>query len=130
MTTVSIPVGRHTIEGDLVWPENAKAAVIFAHGSGSSRHSPRNKYVAEALNRASFATLLIDLLTAEEERVDFATAEYRFNIDLLAGRLIAATDWSRNDQRLSNCATGYFGASTGAAAALAAAAKRPADIRA
>jgi dienelactone hydrolase len=130
MTKVSIPVGRHTIEGDLILPENAKSAVIFAHGSGSSRHSPRNKYVAEVLNRAGFATLLIDLLTPEEELVDIRTAEHRFNIDLLADRLIAATDWSEKDPRLSSLAIGYFGASTGAAAALVAAAKRPEHIRA
>jgi pimeloyl-ACP methyl ester carboxylesterase len=130
MTKVSIPVGRHTIEGDLILPENAKSVVIFAHGSGSSRHSPRNKYVAEVLNRAELAILLIDLLTAEEELVDIRTAEHRFNIDLLADRLIAATDWSGKDARLSSLAIGYFGASTGAAAALVAAAKRPERIRA
>jgi|ERR1051326_3348967 dienelactone hydrolase len=124
MTTASIPVGQHTIKGDLVLPENAKGAVIFAHGSGSSRHSPRNKYVAEVLNRAGLATLLIDLLTTDEELVDIRTAEHRFNIDLLAARLIAVTDWSGKDPRLSRLAIGYFGASTGAAAALVAAAKR------
>ena len=130
MTTVTIPVGQNTIEGDLILAENAKAAVIFAHGSGSSRHSPRNKYVAEVLNRAGLAILLIDLLTAEEELVDIRTAEHRFNIDLLANRLIAATDWSRKDPRLSSLAIGYFGASTGAAAALVAAARRPERISA
>jgi pimeloyl-ACP methyl ester carboxylesterase len=130
MTTVSIPLGPDTIQGDLVLPENANAAVVFAHGSGSSRHSPRNKFVAEVLNRASLATLLIDLLTAEEELVDIGTAEYRFNIALLADRLIAATDWCRKHSRLSNFAIGYFGASTGAAAALVAAAKRPEHVTA
>ncbi len=130
MRTVSIPVGQHRIEGDLILPENAKAAVTFVHGSGSSRHSPRNKYVAEVLNRAGLATLLIDLLTPEEELVDIRTAEYRFNIDLLADRLIAATDWSAKDPRLSSLSIGYFGASTGAAAALVAAAKRPERISA
>ena len=124
MTKVTIPAGQGVIEGDLRLPENAKGTVIFAHGSGSSRHSPRNKYVAEVLNRAALATLLIDLLTAEEELVDIRTAEHRFNIDLLADRLIAATDWSEKDARLSNLPIGYFGASTGAAAALVAAAKR------
>jgi pimeloyl-ACP methyl ester carboxylesterase len=123
MTKVTIPVGQNAIQGDLILPEGAKGAVIFAHGSGSSRHSPRNKYVAEVLNRAGLATLLIDLLTAEEELVDIRTGEHRFNIDLLADRLIAATDWSEKDPRFSNLATGYFGASTGAAAALVAAAK-------
>ena len=125
---VTIPAGQGVIEGDLRLPENAKGTVIFAHGSGSSRHSPRNKYVAEVLNRAALATLLIDLLTAEEELVDIRTAEHRFNIDLLADRLIAATDWSEKDARLSNMPIGYFGASTGAAAALVAAAKRPERI--
>jgi putative phosphoribosyl transferase len=123
MIKVTIPVGQNAIEGDLILPEGGKGVVIFAHGSGSSRHSPRNKYVAEVLNRAGLATLLIDLLTAEEELVDIRTGEHRFNIDLLADRLIAATDWSEKDRRLSNLATGYFGASTGAAAALVAAAK-------
>jgi putative phosphoribosyl transferase len=130
MTTVTIPVAQDTIEGDLTFPENAKAAVIFAHGSGSSRHSPRNKYVSEMLNNAGLATLLIDLLTAEEELVDIRTAEHRFNIDLLADRLIAATDWSSKDSRIANLPIGYFGASTGAAAALMAAAKRPERIEA
>jgi len=130
MRTVSIPVGQHRIEGDLILPENAKAAVTFVHGSGSSGHSPRNKYVDEVLNRAGLATLLIDLLTPEEELVDIRTAEYRFNIDLLADRLIAATDWSAKDPRLSSLSIGYFGASTGAAAALVAAAKRPERISA
>jgi pimeloyl-ACP methyl ester carboxylesterase len=104
--------------------------VIFAHGSGSSRHSPRNKYVADVLNRGGFATLLIDLLTSDEELVDIRTAEYRFNIDLLADRLIAATDWTAQVPTLSRLALGYFGASTGAAAALVAAAKRPQRISA
>jgi putative phosphoribosyl transferase len=124
-TTVSIPVGQHAIQGDFALPGDPKAAVIFAHGSGSSRHSPRNKYVAEILNQAGLATLLIDLLTAEEELVDIGTAEHRFNIGLLADRLVAATDWAHQDQRLSHLPLGYFGASTGAAAALVAAAKRP-----
>jgi dienelactone hydrolase len=123
MTTVSIPVDQDFIEGDLILPENAKAAVIFAHGSGSSRHSPRNKYVAETLNHAGLATLLIDLLTVEEEVVDIGTAEYRFNVGLLANRLVVATDWAVNDHRLKNLPIGYFGASTGAAAALVAAAE-------
>ena len=125
MTTAIIPAGEGSIEGGLVVPDSAKGAVIFAHGSGSSRHSPRNKYVAEVLNRAGLATLLIDLLTAEEELVDIRTAEHRFNIGLLADRLIAATDWSAAHPQLRDLATGYFGASTGAAAALVAAAERP-----
>src|ERR671936_1251137 len=120
-TAVAVPLDAQSLYGDLVIPENAKGIVIFAHGSGRSRHSPRNKYVAEILNRAALATLLIDLLTAEEELVDIRTAEHRFNIDLLADRLIAATDWSEKDARLSSLAMGYFAASTGAAAALVAA---------
>jgi putative phosphoribosyl transferase len=130
MLTVSIPIGQDSIDGDLVLPDHAKAVVIFAHGSGSSRYSPRNRYVAEVLSRAAVATLLIDLLTEEEELVDIRTAEYRFNIDLLAERLIAATDWSRGEPKLSNLPMGYFGASTGAAAALVAAANRPDRIEA
>lgn len=129
-STISIPVGREPIYGDLTLPANAKGMVIFAHGSGSSRHSPRNKYVAEMLNRTGFGTLLIDLLTIAEERVDIRTAEYRFNIDLLADRLIVATDWATLDSRLIGLNTGYFGASTGAAAALIAATKRPSEITA
>ena len=129
-SAVSIPVGRDSIEGDLTLPAHAQGVVIFAHGSGSSRHSPRNKYVAEMLNRGALATLLIDLLTREEEVVDIRTAEYRFNIDLLANRLIAATDWAAQLPTLSGLALGYFGASTGAAAALVGAAKRPQRISA
>src|SRR5262245_31741999 len=113
---VIIPVGEYAIEGDLILPVETHAAVIFAHGSGSSRHSPRNKYVAEILNQSDIATLLIDLLTMEEERVDIGTEEYRFNIRLLADRLIGATDWAGTDHRLSSLPMGYFGASTGAAA--------------
>jgi pimeloyl-ACP methyl ester carboxylesterase len=123
--TVSIPVGPYVIQGDLTVAADAKAAVIFAHGSGSSRHSPRNKYVAEILNRGGLATLLIDLLTLEEEVVDNRTAEHRFNISLLAQRLVGSTDWAREHSKLSSLPLGYFGASTGAAAALVAAAQRP-----
>jgi putative phosphoribosyl transferase len=129
-SAVSIPVGRDSIQGDLTLPADAEGAVIFAHGSGSSRHSPRNKYVAEVLNRGALATLLIDLLTPEEEVVDIGTAEYRFNIDLLAHRLIAATDWAAQLPTISSLPVGYFGASTGAAAALVGAASRPHRISA
>jgi len=129
-SAVSIPVGQDSIQGDLTLPAHAQGVVIFAHGSGSSRHSPRNKYVAEMLNRGALATLLIDLLTREEEVVDIRTAEYRFNINLLADRLIAATDWTARVPTLSGLALGYFGASTGAAAALVGTAKRPHRISA
>jgi len=121
---VSIPVGRYSIQGDLTIPRGSVAAVIFAHGSGSSRHSPRNKYVAETLNERGLSTLLIDLLTTEEEAIDNLTAELRFNIRFLADRLVAATDWVRQQRSLSTLRLGYFGASTGAAAALVAAAQR------
>jgi len=117
LSAVTIPIGLDAIQGDLTLPVDSPAAVIFAHGSGSSRNSPRNKYVAEMLNQVGIGTLLIDLLTMEEERIDIGTAEYRFNIGLLAERLVAATDWADTDPRLSNLALGYFGASTGAAAA-------------
>lgn len=129
-STVSIPAGEYAIQGDLTLPASAQGAVIFAHGSGSSRHSPRNKYVAEVLNLGGLATLLIDLLTAEEELADMRTAEYRFDIPLLADRLLAATDWAAKVPSIANMAVGYFGASTGAAAALVAAAKRPQRISA
>jgi pimeloyl-ACP methyl ester carboxylesterase len=128
--TVSIPLGKKIIQGDLTVPAGAKGAVIFAHGSGSSRLSPRNKYVAEILNHADLATLLIDLLTLDEEDVDNRTAEHRFNISLLADRLIGATDWARQHAQLSSLPMGYFGASTGAAAALVAAARRSGVIEA
>jgi putative phosphoribosyl transferase len=123
---VSIPIdGKDTIHAELtVFPE-ALGAVIFAHGSGSSRQSPRNRYVAEVLNQAGLATLLVDLLTQEETVVDNRTSEFRFDIDLLADRLIAATDWLRQHRTLTSAPLGYFGASTGAAAALVAAAERP-----
>jgi putative phosphoribosyl transferase len=129
-STVSIPAGEYAIQGDLTLPASAQGVVIFAHGSGSSRHSPRNKYVAEVLNRGGLATLLIDLLTPEEELTDMRTAEYRFDIPLLADRLLAATDWAAKVPSIANMAVGYFGASTGAAAALVAAAKRPQRISA
>lgn len=128
---VKIPISKTSaIEGNLTIPPNAKAVVIFAHGSGSGRFSPRNQYVAKVLNNAGLATLLIDLLTAEEEETDVVTAEFRFNIDLLAQRLISTTEWLKQDPNTKNLALAYFGASTGAAAALIAAAKLPDDIKA
>ena len=119
---------QNVIEGNLTVPNtiniDAKGIVIFAHGSGSSRHSPRNKYVAKVLNDAGIATLLIDLLTSKEEAVDDITREHRFNIQLLAKRLLAATDWVSQNDKFKILKIGYFGASTGAAAALMAAAER------
>ena len=119
---------QNIIEGDLTIPNitiDAKGIVIFAHGSGSSRHSPRNQYVAQVLNNAGIATLLIDLLTKEEEKIDDVTREHRFNISLLARRLLASTDWISQHPKIRNLNIGYFGASTGAAAALVAASERP-----
>jgi putative phosphoribosyl transferase len=127
-TEMKIPVGNVVVEGTLTLPPGAKGVVLFAHGSGSSRFSPRNQYVAKEFNKAKIGTLLFDLLTPEEEEVDVVTAEYRFNITLLAKRLIGATEWLRNDPQTKKLAFGYFGASTGAAAALIAAAKLPNEI--
>jgi putative phosphoribosyl transferase len=122
---VSVPAGSVTLDGNLTIPQSARAVVLFAHGSGSSRHSPRNRYVARVLNEAKLATLLIDLLTLHEEVVDARTAHLRFDIDLLAERLVDATDWLTQFPDTKGFPIGYFGASTGAAAALAAAAVRP-----
>jgi putative phosphoribosyl transferase len=126
---VRIEVGDVVLAGDLVTPEDAIGVVVFAHGSGSSRHSPRNRFVAKTLNGARIGTLLIDLLTREEEVYDRATGELRFDVALLANRLIAAIDWLRAGPAAS-LRLGLFGASTGAAAALVAAAERPDDIAA
>jgi putative phosphoribosyl transferase len=122
---VQVPAGTVTLEGNLTLPEEAQAIMLFAHGSGSSRHSPRNRYVARVLNEAKLATLLIDLLTLHEEVIDTRTAHLRFDIDLLAERLVDATDWLTQFPDTKHLPIGYFGASTGAAAALAAAAVRP-----
>jgi putative phosphoribosyl transferase len=127
-TEMKIPVGNIVVEGTLTLPPEAKGVVLFAHGSGSSRFSPRNQYVAKEFNKKTIGTLLFDLLTREEEEEDVVTAEYRFNIALLAERLIGVTEWLRNDFLTSRLCFGYFGASTGAAAALIAAAKLPSDI--
>jgi len=126
---VKIPIGRVTIEGNLVQP-GAKGVVLFAHGSGSSKFSPRNRYVAKVLHEEGIATLLIDLLTKEEEKTDLRTRQFRFDINLLSQRLIGATEWLKKNPATKNLAVGYFGASTGAAAALIAAAKLPEDISA
>jgi putative phosphoribosyl transferase len=119
-----------TLEGDLTLPAGARGMVVFAHGSGSSRHSPRNRRVAAFLQQAGFATLLFDLLTADEEAVDVHTAHLRFDIGLLAGRLVGALDWLDRQNETRGLAVGCFGASTGAAAALVAAAERPEVVRA
>jgi dienelactone hydrolase len=122
---VVVPADTIELAGDLAVPDAATGAVVFAHGSGSSRHSPRNRYVAGVLNEAGLATLLIDLLTAEEEQLDIRTRELRFDISLLADRLLGATDWLAAEAATRGLPLGYFGASTGAAAALVAAAARP-----
>jgi putative phosphoribosyl transferase len=122
---VVIPTGPATVEGSLTLPAGAKGVVLFAHGSGSSRHSPRNRYVARELNDASLATLLIDLLTPGEEEVDLRTRELRFDIGLLAERLVGATRWLTESSPTGHLEVGYFGASTGAGAALVAAAELP-----
>ena len=122
---VRIPAGTVSLQGDLARPDDCRAIVLFAHGSGSSRHSPRNRYVAGVLRRAGLATLLMDLLTEEEEAIDARTAHLRFDITLLAERLVAATDWLASEPTTGGLAVGYFGASTGAGAALVAAARRP-----
>jgi hypothetical protein len=120
-----IPVGDVILEADVAVPEHARGVVLFAHGSGSSRHSPRNRYVARVLNEVKLATLLVDLLTPDEEAVDLRTAHLRFDIGLLAGRLVGATDWLTQYPDMRDLRIGNFGASTGAAAALVAAAQRP-----
>jgi putative phosphoribosyl transferase len=118
---VQISTGHVKLEGNLNIPNGAQGIVLFAHGSGSSRHSPRNKYVAQILQDSGIATLLIDLLTEEEEEVDIQTLQLRFDIDLLAQRLLGATDWLQKESETKNLKIGYFGASTGAAALIAAA---------
>src|SRR4051794_21132706 len=123
--TVRVPAGRVTLEGSLDLPPKARGVVLFAHGSGSSRHSPRNRFVAWKLQGWGLATLLIDLLTPEEEAVDARTARLRFDIGLLAERLVGATDWLAEDPDTRGLKVGYFGASTGGGAALVAAAGRP-----
>ncbi len=132
MEIVRIPFGGVAFTGDLALPVPATGVVIFAHGSGSSRHSPRNQFVAAELQRAGFGTLLLDLLTPAEEQADSATGNLRFDIQLLATRLSAATDWMHDEmeRRGRRLPIGYFGASTGAAAAIEAAASRPQLIRA
>lgn len=125
---VQIPVAPVVLEGDLTLPPGRRGLVIFAHGSGSSRRSPRNRAVAGVLRAAGFATLLFDLLTPDEELAEAYTRHLRFDIALLAGRLASATAWARQERVTRDLAIGYFGASTGAAAALVAAAERPTGI--
>jgi dienelactone hydrolase len=127
---VRITAAPVTLEGNLTLPEKATGIVLFAHGSGSSRHSPRNRYVARLLNEAKLGTLLVDLLTAEEEVTDMRTAHLRFDIGLLARRLVAVTDWLTQQPHTRAVPIGYFGASTGAGAALVAAAERPEAVAA
>jgi len=128
--SVQIPWQGMILKGDLTIPQGARGTVLFAHGSGSSRHSPRNRYVAQVLQKAGFTTLLMDLLTEEEETVDIYTRHLRFDIDLLARRLIGAADWLVQQEPEPLQPVGAFGASTGAAAALIAAAERPDSIAA
>ena len=122
---VTLRVDSVHLDGYLSLPIAARGVVVFAHGSGSSRHSPRNRYVADILNEGSLATLLIDLLNSDEQEVDLQTAQLRFDIPFLANRLVAITQWLRNQPQVAGLKVGYFGASTGAGAALVAAAELP-----
>jgi putative phosphoribosyl transferase len=128
MNEVQIRAGRAILPGNLHLPKGVGALVLFAHGSGSSRHSPRNQFVARTLNDAGLATLLFDLLTHEEEAIDTQTRELRFNINLLAERLVHATKWAKQQPQTRNLRIGYFGSSTGGAAALVAAVDVPQDV--
>jgi dienelactone hydrolase len=129
-TAVQIPAGACVLDADLAGPESPVAVVAFAHGSGSSRHSPRNREVATVLQEAGLATLLADLLTPEEEQADLRSGHLRFDIGLLAGRLMAIADWLAEEPATSALPVGFFGASTGGAAALVAAARRPQGVSA
>jgi putative phosphoribosyl transferase len=125
---VRVAAGPVTLEGNLALPPDAHGVVLFAHGSGSSRHSPRNRFVARMLQQAGLATLLVDLLTPDEEAVDLRTAHLRFDIGMLADRLVGATDWLGGQPATRDLRIGYFGASTGGGAALVAAAARPEPV--
>src|SRR5947208_15826289 len=127
MSEVQIQSGHAILSGNLNIPEGATALVLFAHGSGSSRHSPRNQFVARTLNDAGLATLLFDLLTQKEEAIDTQTRELRFDIHLLAERLLHATKWAKRQEQTRDLGIGYFGSSTGGAAALVAAADNALD---
>src|SRR5947209_19514948 len=128
MNEVEIHAGHAVLSGNLTIPKNAVALVLFAHGSGSSRHSPRNQFVARTLNDAGLATLLFDLLTQEEEAMDMRTREHRFNIGLLAERLVHATRWAKQQKQTRDLRVGYIGSSTGGGAALVASAELPQDV--
>jgi putative phosphoribosyl transferase len=125
ISTRAVQIPPSGVIGDLTVPNDARGAVIFAHGSGSSRSSSRNRFVAGVLQQSKLATLLLDLLTAEEEQIDLQTRHLRFDIDLLAERLVEATKWLAGDSEAGSLPVGYFGASTGAAAALIAAVELP-----
>jgi dienelactone hydrolase len=127
---VHIPADSVALEGELILPEGASGIVLFAHGSGSSRHSPRNRFVAEVIRKSNLGTLLFDLLTSGEESVDTYTRHLRFDIDLLAKRLVAAANWLSSSTQTRHLNIGLFGASTGAAAALVAAAELGGMVRA
>ncbi len=128
--SILIPAGDVEVQADVDIPEHVRGLVVFAHGSGSSRFSPRNRYVAEELTAAGLGTVLVDLLTPAEERIDSVTTEFRFDIDLLARRLVALTDWLTAHDVGADVSIGLFGASTGAAAALITAARRPDTVAA
>ncbi len=128
--STAVPLGRIALAADIALPDRAEGLVLFAHGSGSSRFSPRNRHVAEVLNQGGVGTILIDLLTEEEERIEVQTRALRFDIELLGERLVEITDWIGCQPEWKDMGLGYFGASTGAAAALVAAAERPKAVRA
>ncbi|MFZ0918392.1 MAG: alpha/beta family hydrolase, partial [Candidatus Udaeobacter sp.] len=128
MSKLQIPAGHAVLSGNLTSPDNAVGLILFANGSGSSRHSPRNQFVAHTLNDAGLATLLFDLLMPEEEAIDRYSREHRFNIGLLAERLVHATKWAKQQEQTRDLQVGYFGSSTGGAAALVAAAEISEDV--
>jgi putative phosphoribosyl transferase len=128
--TVQVPAGRQSLEGDLIVPARARGIVLFAHGSGSSRFSSRNKHVAAVLHESGFATLLIDLLTPNEEQLDRLSGEFRFDIGRLAARLVEASAWLEADRATASLPLSIFGASTGGGAALVAAAELPERVAA
>jgi putative phosphoribosyl transferase len=126
--TVHIPTAAVALEGNLTVPDGAVGIVIFAHGSGSGRHSPRNRFVAKVFNASGMATLLLDLLTHEEEKIDALTRELRFDISLLSNRVVGAIDWMKTEEETKDLHIGVIGSSTGAASALVAASARPKDV--